>query len=170
MEEITLSGRLPDRQDAFPPASMNRFRYKSIKPAMVVEILSYLFIVLFVYAALRKFLDLAMFSKELTRLRFLKQSSKGIIITISTIEIIVAILLAITRTRLLGLFCTFSLFVLYTIYLLFLLEYTKVIPPHFGEIIDYVTLPEYLFGNIILSYLGFITLNIQLRLKNNRRT
>jgi hypothetical protein len=142
------------------------FIFKGIKKEIVIEFLSYFFILLFSYAAIRKLIDFQMFKKEISLLFFIKPYAGFVLITVSFLEILVAFLLSISRFRIIGLICAFVLMNLFAGYLISVIEFTKVIPPHFGEIIDYTSLPENLIVTFFLSHL--IIFNVYLYMKDRK--
>src|SRR5687768_1820434 len=81
----------------------NFFALKWVRKSIIVDILSYIFILLFIYGSLRKLLDPQMFIKEISHLPFLQTIGRFIVISICCVEILTAILISITRTRLIGL-------------------------------------------------------------------
>src|SRR3989442_15910580 len=119
MEKETLSGRLPLYKSAFQnPAST------WLRKSLIVEIIASLLIILFIYAAFSKLADYNRFSVQLSKSPFITSFSNIVAWSIPAIEILIALLLAIKRTRQTGLYASFFLMSLFTAYLLIMLNYS----------------------------------------------
>jgi hypothetical protein len=172
MQETTLFDRLPLSN------FLSRKKRHSVnlhKKEIAVEILTYFFILLFSYAALRKLVDLGMFVREVWGFALLgsKIAIKWEFIILITVELIVASLLAIPRTRLFGWYGSFVLMVAINAIMFFMQQYANVIPNYYGGIIPFVPFIVHFSINILLLILALIGLlnylDIQKKLSFNKQ-
>jgi hypothetical protein len=134
MEETTLSGRLPFESPVYAKKSRPR---KSIKKELISEIITYFFILLFVFAGLRKLIDLEMFIKEVYGFALFGSHSaiRTEFATLSTFELITALLLTLPKTRVLGWYATFVHLFFINIAMFYMQQFAKIIPIYYGGII-----------------------------------
>lgn len=120
----------------------------------IPAIVSYLFILLFVYAAVSKMLEFENFQAQLGQSPLISAHtgmvSYGVLIT----EIGTAILLAIPRWRIIGLHAAFSLMVVFTVYIVIILGYSTNIPCSCGGILENMDWNDHLFFNISFTVLA----------------
>src|ERR1051326_8539250 len=90
----------------------------------IVEIISALLILLFVYAATSKLLDYQKFQVQLSQSPMLTAFSRWIALIIPAVEILIAAMLAIPRFRLIGLYASFSLLVMFTGYIIAITKFS----------------------------------------------
>lgn len=117
--------------------------------AIAIEIICYLHIFLFCYAAISKILDFQNFQVQLGQSPLLSTFalyvSYGVIIS----EITISILLAIPRTRQVTLYLSFYLMVLFTAYIFIILNYSSFVPCSCGGILEKLGWTEHLIFNLL---------------------
>ncbi|TXJ29055.1 MAG: hypothetical protein E6Q24_05085 [Chitinophagaceae bacterium] len=126
----------------------------SMKRSTIIEMISLLFVVLFLYTAISKLLDYSVFTEQLGTSPVLEPMSGFIAWALPLTEIIVAILLFLPRTRLPGLYASFILMVAFTLYIGVILLFSKELPCSCGGILQELSWPQHLvlnFGLIGLS-------------------
>src|SRR5450631_3194795 len=106
-------------------------KYKVI----VIDIVSYLFIILFVYAAVSKLLDYQNFVAQLGRSPMLARYY-GWYWLVPVIEIVVSIFLALPNLKLLGLYASFSLMTMFSAYIFTVLRFSEYIPCSCGGVLQ----------------------------------
>jgi uncharacterized membrane protein YphA (DoxX/SURF4 family) len=106
------------------------------KQRAIVEIICFLFILLFVYAAVSKLLDYQSFRVELGKSPLLTKIADWIAWFIPVIEIVISIMLAIRNLRLIGLYMAFSLMTLFTTYLIAILQFSFFVPCTCGGVLQ----------------------------------
>ena len=152
MEETTLLGRLPQ-----PTISVDTSQHLA-KKERALEYIVYLFTLLFTYAGIRKLIDLDMFVKEVWG--FAIYGSKAMIraefTLLSCAELLVAIMLILPRTRLVGIYATFILIVTINICFFILQQYAKVIPMYYGGIIPEAPFIVHFIFNLCLLFLALV--------------
>lgn len=120
-----------------------------MKRDTMLEIISGLLILLFVYAGASKLLDYEKFSVELGKSPLLTSFASWIAVAIPITEVLVAIMLAWTRYRLAGLFASFTLMMMFTAYIIVILQFSDYIPCSCGGILQNMSWTQHLLFNII---------------------
>ena len=125
-------------------------------------VMCYLFVLLFVYAALSKLLDFNTFQNQLGQSPLLSSYTHWIVWTVPISEILIAILLCISRFRILGLYGFYGLMVMFTTYIIIILNFTSYTPCSCGGVLEKLGWIEHLYFNlafIILSALSILHLS-----------
>ena len=123
---------------------------------IAVEIISILLIVLFVYAALSKLLEFQNFQAQLGQSPLLSAYTGFISYTVLAVEFTIALLLAIPKTRFIGLFSSFALMLVFTAYIIVILNYSSFVPCSCGGILEQLGWKEHLIFNIAFTLLAAI--------------
>jgi len=140
-----------------------------MKRKIVLEVLSSLLIVLFVYAGVSKWLDFKTYVGEIDNQPFPNWMTPALAWLIPLSEITIALLLLFARTQLLGFWASFVLMTLFTVYtILILLKFFGRVPCSCGGIIEKLTWNQHLFFN--LFFVGVAVTGIVLRKKKNNQS
>jgi putative oxidoreductase len=130
------------------------------KKQVMLECISALLILLFVYASVSKFLDFKTFIKEMNNQPLPNSWTPFLVWFIPCSEILLSIALIFERTRLLGLYGSLVLMGLFTIYaILILLHVFPYVPCSCGGVIKRLTWKQHLVLNLFyvtLSVVGLI--------------
>ena len=126
-----------------------------MKQKTVVDIIAYLFIILFIYASVNKLLDYENFSTELGKSPLLTAFADYIAWAIPVIELIVVILLTVPRWMLAGFYAAFSLMTMFTAYIIAILNFSDFIPCSCGGVLQNMTWNQHLVFNIFFIVLAF---------------
>lgn len=119
-----------------------------------IEIVCYLHIILFVYAATSKLLDFQNFQAQLGQSPLLSAFAGSISYIVLTTEFAIAFILAIPKVQLYGLFAAFSMMVMFTTYIFIMLNYSSFVPCSCGGILENLGWTEHLVFNIVFVFLG----------------
>lgn len=133
--------------------------YSVIKKYLQLSI-DYLFILLFVYAAVSKLLDFQNFQAQLGQSPLLSLYAVFVSFAVPTLEIILSILLSFSKTRLLGLIGSTLLMVMFTTYIVIILNFSSFIPCSCGGILEKLGWTEHLIFNALFILLGTIAILI----------
>ena len=120
----------------------------------IVEIISALFLMLFVYAALAKLMDLQKFRVELGKSPILNRYGIYVSIGIPLTELILSFLLTTKRFQYYALYLSFSLMGLFSAYIIAILKFSPYIPCSCGGILQNMTWIEHLIFNVVFMVLG----------------
>lgn len=84
---------------------------------VIVQIICYLYVLLFVYTAISKLLDFENFGIQLAQSPLLSAYAGLIAPSVIIVELLIVLLLCFKATRLIGLYASFFLMIAFTIYL-----------------------------------------------------
>jgi len=130
-----------------------------MKRSTVVEIISSLLVLLFVYAAVSKLLDYQTFKVQLSKSPFITQFAGVTAWALPIGELLVAVALTFKVTRLVGLYASLFLMTMFTAYIWAMLHYSYYVPCSCGGILSKMGWEGHLWFNsgfVLLSILGII--------------
>jgi uncharacterized membrane protein YphA (DoxX/SURF4 family) len=143
------------------------------KREVIIEVICFLLIVLFVYAAANKLMDVQKFKVQIGQSPLLTDIAPFVAWFIPITEIGVALMLAIPRFRMVGLYASFSLMVMFTTYIIAILNFSAHVPCSCGGVLENLGWTEHLFFNIGftgMALMGVILLsNPQMNFRMNFR-
>jgi putative oxidoreductase len=133
------------------------------KRSLVSEIISSLFILLFVYTAISKLLVRSTFEYTLSKSPLLEWGAPFFSVAIPGIELIIALMLFVPRTRLKGLYAFTGLMTLFTLWIGYLLTMASHLPCSCGGVLKYLTWKEHLVFNLGCLALAIIAIVFERR-------
>ena len=136
---------------------------------IITKIASVLFIVLFVYTATSKLLNIELFQLRLARFPFISTYAIWIAWGVPFLEIVIAGLFLFPKFILTALYASFSLMSLFTTYIILVLKFSDSIPCSCGGVISKLGWKEHLIFNlafIALALLGILLVKKQKTYKN----
>lgn len=140
---------------------------KSIRN-IIIEIICLLCILLFVYASVSKIVDFENFSVQLGQSPMLSAFAGWVAILVPLSELIIAIMLAIPRTRFVGLVLAFSLMAMFTAYIYIILNYGSYVPCSCGGVLEKLSWQEHLLFNLFFVLLLFLAIILDLTSKEDK--
>jgi hypothetical protein len=139
-----------------------------MKRKIVIEILSSLLILLFVYTSVSKWLAFKTFVGQMNNQPFPNWLTPALVWTLPSVEIIISALLMFDRTQLLGFRAALILMILFTIYtLLVLLKVFGRVPCSCGGVIEHLSWGQHLVFN--LFFVGVAIAGIILKMKEKSK-
>jgi uncharacterized membrane protein YhaH (DUF805 family) len=136
--------------------------------SLIIEIVSLLYIILFVYAAVSKLLDFENFQVQLGQSPLLSAFAGSVSYTVPIVELLIVALLLIRRLRYWGLFAAFCLMIMFTVYIIIILNYSPFIPCSCGGILEKLNWHEHLIFNIVFTLLALIAVLLERSSKENK--
>lgn len=124
-----------------------------------VLVVAYLYVLLFVYAAVSKLLDFETFTLQLAQSPLLSAYAGVIAWLVPGVEILISIFLMIPRYRSVALYASFFLMVMFTTYIIIILNFSDFIPCSCGGVLEKLSWGEHLIFNIfflLLAIFGII--------------
>jgi uncharacterized membrane protein YphA (DoxX/SURF4 family) len=121
----------------------------------IVETISYLFILLFVYAAVSKLLTYERFILQIGASPILFPYARPLAILVPAVELLVGIALVTEKFRLAGLYASFALMLIFTFYIITILQFSEHIPCSCGGVLEFLGWRAHLFFNV-----GFVVLSV----------
>lgn len=125
---------------------------------LLVEIISALFILLFVYAALSKLTDFQKFRIELGKSPLLNSYAGVIAVAIPGIELLISSFIAIKRFQYYALYFGFSLMIIFSAYIVVILKFSPYVPCSCGGILQNMTWHQHLIFNSVFVIMGAIAI------------
>jgi uncharacterized membrane protein len=122
----------------------------------LVEIVAAVFILLFVYTALSKLHDQDTFQTVLTKSPLIGQNANYVSWLLPMTELIVAALLLIPKTKIIGLQVSFLLMCVFTAYIIYMLHFTPKLPCSCGGVLKNLSWREHLALNAFLTILALL--------------
>jgi hypothetical protein len=121
---------------------------------VMIDIISAMFIFLFIYTALSKFYTHKLFTQTLEETPLIGGIAIYIAISVPLIELLASLLLLIPRTRKLGLYSTLGLMLIFTLYVGYMILFTPGRPCTCGGVIEKMTWIQHLLFNIAFTLLA----------------
>lgn len=129
-----------------------------MKKSILLEIISTLFVILFVYTAISKFMDFSVFREQIASSPVLKPVAGAAAFIVPGIELVVALLLLIPSQRLKGLYASLALMLVFTIYIIIILNFSEHIPCSCGGVIELMSWREHLVFNCVFILLAILAI------------
>ncbi|MDN5217360.1 hypothetical protein QQ020_35125 [Fulvivirgaceae bacterium BMA12] len=136
---------------------------------IALEIICFLFILLFTYAAAIKLLDRELFTVQMGLSPLLTDFAEILAWAVPLTELLIAAMLAMARSRLAGLYASFGLMVMFTVYIIIILQSSEEIPCACGGILESMGWTEHLIFNIGFVILGLGGILLHTRLAESNR-
>ena len=132
-----------------------------MKKNTIVELISALLLILFLYTALSKLLDFDKFKYQISQSPFITNISWLVIWSIPLAEIITSIFLIFKRTRLAGLYLSFFLMLLFTGYVFIMLRYSSYLPCSCGGVLSIMSWKQHFIFNMAFTGLSLAGIIVQ---------
>ncbi|RYG54141.1 MAG: hypothetical protein EOO01_02385 [Chitinophagaceae bacterium] len=132
---------------------------------LAIEIIAYLYVILFVYAAAYKLLDYRFFQVQLAHSPYIGWSSHSLAWLVPTVELIAAGMLIYAPFRKWGMYLSFLIMLCFTIYIAYLLNFSPNIPCACGGIFDKMGWKGHLLFNSVFTALGALGIVLMRRPK-----
>jgi hypothetical protein len=127
-----------------------------MKKAVLELTASYMFILLFLYAAASKLVDFQKFHVQLGQSPLLTAHAGFFAWFVPGLEIMISFMLLSNRWRLTGLYASFSLMVMFTAYIIAILQFSDYIPCSCGGILSGMHWGTHLIFNFIFTSLAAV--------------
>ena len=140
----------------------------NLKPQIrnsIIEIISLLYALLFVYAAMAKILDFENFQIQLGQSPLLSVYAWWVSFAVPAVEILISILLCIPRFKNIGLFFALGLMVMFSAYIFLILNFSSFIPCSCGGILEKMSWKAHLVFNLFFVFLALVALLFTLILR-----
>lgn len=134
---------------------------KSKIPGVLLETLTAIFIILWIYTGITKLIDFRSTTWQMVVNPIFRNIPWAAVWVGPALELIAAILLVIKRTRTLGFYLSFVLMLFFTFYVGYLMFFLPNLPCTCGGVISSLTWGQHLAMNIVLTILAFLGIRIQ---------
>lgn len=130
----------------------------NVHKTLLLEFTCFLYVLLFVYAAVSKLLVFDEFKIQMGQSPALTIYADWLVWTVPCLEILISFLLTIPKYRLLGLYAAYTLMVMFTAYIIVILNFSDHIPCSCGGVLENLNWTEHLIFNIVFVLLAFIAI------------
>ncbi len=137
---------------------------ESIKRNAAVAV-SYLFVLLFLYAAVSKLLDFETFEVQLAQSPLLSAYAGFIAWAVPGLEILIAVLLTLPKYKIPALYAAFTLMVMFTAYIYIILNFSDFIPCSCGGVLEKLSWTQHLVFNLVFIILAGVAVFLSLQEK-----
>jgi len=138
---------------------------KTVKKTIVPDIISALFILLFVYTAISKLIEHESFKAVLSQSPLIGNKATILSWVLPILELFTAMLLFIPTMRKWGFAGSLILMLLFTCYITYMILFARDLPCSCGGVVSAMTWPEHLIFNIFFTALSVIGLRFTFRNK-----
>jgi hypothetical protein len=121
---------------------------------IIVPVVCYLYIILFVYAAISKLLDFENFRVQLAQSPLLSAYAGLIAPSVIASELLLSMLLCFKTSRLTGLYGSLFLMIAFTVYIFIILNFSDFVPCSCGGIIEKLGWTEHMIFNITFAFMA----------------
>nr|WP_068887649.1 MauE/DoxX family redox-associated membrane protein [Pedobacter panaciterrae] len=141
-----------------------------ISAELVVDVISYLFVLLFLYAAVSKLIEYDQFKIQIAKSPILTDFATILVWLVPAIEIIIAVLLVIPNRIMMGLYASLTLMFLFTAYIIIILNFSDSIPCSCGGVLAKMGWNEHLIFNVMFIIIAISGILLQEEIKQKRIT
>lgn len=134
-----------------------------MKKINALDAITFLFMLLFLYAATSKLLEYDLFRAQIGKSPLITKYAGLFSWLVPAVEIVVSVMLFIPRFRLLGLYSSFSLMFVFTGYIAFILMFSPYVPCSCGGILSSMGWTEHLIFNIGFTLLAVVGIILHIR-------
>ena len=131
---------------------------RSTLQSSFIIVATYLFVLLFVYAAVSKLLDFDTFETQLGQSPLLSAYAHWVALLVPVSELTIAIMLCITRFRLIGLYGFYGMMVLFTTYIVIILNFTSFTPCSCGGVLEDLGWTEHFIFNVFFVFVSGLSI------------
>jgi hypothetical protein len=128
---------------------------------VIVQIISYLYIILFVYTAVSKLLEFESFRIQLAQSPLLSAWAGLVAPSVIIAELFIVLLLCFKATRLAGLYASFFLMIAFTVYIYIILNYSDFVPCSCGGFIEKLSWTQHMVFNIAFALLALVAVGLK---------
>jgi Methylamine utilisation protein MauE len=140
-----------------------------MKRILLIDTICYLLVFLFLYAAVSKVMDYEKFRIQIGQSPLLTTMTGFIAWFIPTLEILISVMLVLSRIRLAGLYFSFGLMILFSAYIIAILKFGTFIPCSCGGILQKMTWNTHLIFNICFVIIAALGVFLETSVRDSKR-
>jgi uncharacterized membrane protein YphA (DoxX/SURF4 family) len=122
----------------------------------MTNVIVFLFMVLFLYAALNKIMEFHRFRADLGKSPFISQYAGILVWVVPIVEIITALILFIPKTRVIGMYLSFFIMLAFTLYISMMMVFSPSLPCSCGGIISHLSWIGHLIFNSVFTLFAIL--------------
>lgn len=136
-----------------------------MKRSTIVETISVLFVILFLYTGISKLTEYGVFKEQLAESPVLKPFASLVATGLPIVEFLLVLLLAVPRWRLRGLYLSTALMIAFTLYIIALMSFNDTLPCSCGGILAQLSWGQHIIFNSVFIVLGIIGVKLEKKLR-----
>lgn len=140
-----------------------------MKRTTIIEAISVLYVILFLYTGISKIMDYSVFKEQLASSPILSPVAGAVAIGLPLTEFVVVVLLVVPRWRLKGLYASAALMLAFTLYILGILSFSEKLPCSCGGIIALMSWKQHLVFNSVFLGLAIWAIVLEKQLKRDHK-
>jgi len=149
---------------------VKKLSFTWLTKATIVEIISMLFVILFLYTGISKLMEYSVFKEQIADSPILQPIAPFIAWALPLTEFLVCLLLIIPRWRLKGLYASLLLMIAFTLYIGAIMTFNKELPCSYGGIISDLSWQGHLIFNSIFILLAFAGVLLERKIRKAIKT
>jgi len=136
-----------------------------MKRTTIVEIISVLFIILFLYTAISKLMEYSVFKEQLAASPFLAPVASFVAPSLLAVEFLLILLLAIPRWKLKGLYVSTALMAIFTLYIIVMMFFADHLPCSCGGVLAELSWGQHIIFNFVFIALGIVGIALEKKIR-----
>jgi uncharacterized membrane protein YphA (DoxX/SURF4 family) len=132
-----------------------------MKKSYIVETISMLYMILYLYTGISKLMEYSVFKQQLEQVAIVKPVASVVSILIPITEIVVSLFLLLPSFRRIGTYLGVALMIVFTLYIIYILSMEHDLPCSCGGIISLLTWPQHLILNLCFIIGGVTSIRFQ---------
>lgn len=136
------------------------FSLSAKRREILFDVVTFIFIMLFVYTASSKLMAIEGFIKVLGKSPLLGHFNLVLAYAIPAIELVLSLMLLINQSKRLGLILSLLLMVIFTVYLIYMVSSASTLPCMCGGVINTMTWKQHIFFNIAFIAMAITALKL----------
>lgn len=137
---------------------LTAFKGNSGYKRIVVELVCYAYFLLFLYAASSKLLDYEKSQIPLLKSPITTDYASVLVWLVPVVEIVIALMLVIRRTVLLGMYAALALMSAFTAYIIVILNFSETIPCSCGGVLEKLSWTDHLVFNLVFISMAIVAI------------
>jgi uncharacterized membrane protein YphA (DoxX/SURF4 family) len=133
-----------------------------------VDVICYAYFLLFLYAATSKLLDYEKSELQMSKSPIITDFAFILVWLVPSLEIVIAVILIVKKTVMLGLYASLGLMSMFTAYIIAILNFSDTIPCSCGGVLEKLGWTEHLIFNIIFIIMAITAILMQTKINENR--
>jgi len=135
------------------------------KHKFIVELISILFVILFLYTGISKLMDYTIFKEQIATSALLAPVARPIAFWLPVIEFFVVLLIIVPRWRLKGLYVALALMILFAGYIIAILTFNEHIPCSCGGVLELLSWKQHIVFNGVFILMAVTGIVLEKRLR-----
>jgi hypothetical protein len=136
-----------------------------MKRTVIVEIISALFVILFIYTGISKIMEYSIFKEQLAESPVLGPVAPVIAIGLPILEFLLVAMLVVPKWRLKGFYASTALMVAFTIYITALMLFADHLPCSCGGVLAQLSWGEHIVFNSVYIVLGILGILLERKIR-----